>query len=575
MFRLNTLRSRLVLFIGALVLAMALVQAFMEYRGKLELIMSSSRKMAELQYYPVQQVVEANVDEGGINLDDSMVRPLKKRFGFNISIVAPEGAGFKYQAKTHDLTIPERMYPWLKEVMQSNKPMFRRVDKNNKNLLTYYTRINAPSGRAVGVAAIPRDITGDLADLKTGAIYGALRSLAILTVVLGLIWLLLTRYVNRPLKEFTGFMALVGDGEYHKRLEEDYSLEMGVIAGEMNMLVEKVESAMGDIRRQHEENVSQRRLTEQALAESKANEERVRGLVSKMVEVAGKASEISARLTETAEGLAGAAEVLGRSTDLQRTRAGETSTSMEQMSASVLEVASNASSVAEGADEARIRASEGSGIVEDSINAAREAQGQVESMKAVLAELGRQADDIGKVMTVINDIADQTNLLALNAAIEAARAGEAGRGFAVVADEVRKLAEKTMLATKEVGDAVSGIQSGARSNDKAMAGVVEAVDRSSELAGEAGRSLAEILEIVTSTADQVRSIATAAEEQSAASEEINKATSEIDRISSENSQGIADSVKSIRAVASLSAELKVLIEELRDCAAHGGEGQAC
>jgi len=573
--KLNTLRLRLVLLIGALVLAMAVLQAFWEYRGKLDLLMSFSRKMAELQYYPVQQVVEAHVDETGVLLEDAMLMPLKKRFGFNISIVVPDGEGFRYKAKTHKLTIPERMYPWLAKVMRSPDPMFRRVDKNNKNLLTFYTRIVSPGGKVLGVAAIPRDITDDLAALRTGAVYGALRSLGILAAVLGVIWWLLTRYVNRPLKDFTAFMAEVGDGGYHKRLGDDYSLEMGVIAAEMNELVAKVEGAMEDIRLQHEENVEQRRLTEEALSASKANEERVAGLVSKMVEVAGRASDIAASLKSSTSDLSTTAEGLARSTELQRARASETATSMEQMSASVLEVASNASAVAEGADEARSRASEGAAIVEHSVDAARQAQGQVETMKQSLSSLGRQADGIGQVMAVINDIADQTNLLALNAAIEAARAGDAGRGFAVVADEVRKLAEKTMTATQEVGDAVGGIQLGVRENDQAMARVVEAVDKSTDLAGDAGRALAEILEIVSSTADQVRSIATAAEEQSAASEQINKASSEIDRISAQNAEGIAGSLTSIRSLASLSSELTALIDELKDCAGSGKAGRSC
>ncbi|GKT21909.1 Chemotaxis methyl-accepting receptor like protein, partial [Aduncisulcus paluster] len=100
--------------------------------------------------------------------------------------------------------------------------------------------------------------------------------------------------------------------------------------------------------------------------------------------------------------------------------------------------------------------------------------------------LGQQADSIGHIMSVITDIADQTNLLALNAAIEAARAGEAGRGFAVVADEVRKLAEKTVSATNEVGEAISGIQNGTASSISRMEETSKVVESSTELAGQAG-----------------------------------------------------------------------------------------
>ena len=131
-----------------------------------------------------------------------------------------------------------------------------------------------------------------------------------------------------------------------------------------------------------------------------------------------------------------------------------------------------------------------------------------------MGELGKQAQGIGQIITVIEDIADQTNLLALNAAIEAARAGEAGRGFAVVADEVRKLAEKTMSATREVVDFVGAIQDCAQKNVVATDSAVKLVEESTGLAGQSGEALHAIVGMVQRTADQVRAIATASEEQS-------------------------------------------------------------
>ena len=157
----------------------------------------------------------------------------------------------------------------------------------------------------------------------------------------------------------------------------------------------------------------------------------------------------------------------------------------------------------------------------------------------------------------------RSNLLALNAAIEAARAGDAGRGFAVVADEVRKLAEKTMAATKEVGEAVAGIQTGTQQNIKSMDDSGAAVSRSTDLAGEAGQSLKNIVEQVESTADQVRAIATASEQQSAASEQISRGTEEVNRIAAETAQAMNQSAQAVSELAALSQELQRLVDELK------------
>jgi len=181
--------------------------------------------------------------------------------------------------------------------------------------------------------------------------------------------------------------------------------------------------------------------------------------------------------------------------------------------------------------------------------------------------LGKKAEEIGRVLDVISDIADQTNLLALNAAIEAARAGEAGRGFAVVADEVRKLAEKTMSATKEVAQAISGVQEVARNNVEHVNAAVEKIALATRLADTSGKALEEIVSMVNATSDQVRSIATAAEEQSAASEEISRSIGDINNIASEMSETMQHSALSVSALAEQSQVLAKLIEKLR-----GGTG---
>lgn len=180
-----------------------------------------------------------------------------------------------------------------------------------------------------------------------------------------------------------------------------------------------------------------------------------------------------------------------------------------------------------------------------------------------MAALGKQAEGIGRIMNVISDIADQTNLLALNAAIEAARAGDAGRGFAVVADEVRKLAEKTMAATQEVGDAIRGIQQGAARNMEHVENTTTTIHQATELAGQSGTALEEIVRLVEVATDQVRSIAAASEEQSAASEEISRSVDEINRISGETSSAMNQSAQAVGELAAQTHSLRGLIDRMK------------
>ncbi|WP_449243078.1 methyl-accepting chemotaxis protein, partial [Desulfovibrio sp.] len=280
---------------------------------------------------------------------------------------------------------------------------------------------------------------------------------------------------------------------------------------------------------------------------------------------AGRAEEVAGRLAASGERLRASVEETDQGGGTQRRRLSETSVAMEQMNASIVEVAKNASSASGSADLAHDRAAQGAKIVEEAVRSIYAVAQQAESLKASLGELGRQAEDIGAIMNVITDIADQTNLLALNAAIEAARAGEAGRGFAVVADEVRKLAEKTMNATKEVGGAIAAIQEGTARNVAGMDGATKAVELSTELAGKAGASLKEILGIVETTADQVRGIATASEQQSAASERISKGFGEISAVSERTGEAMRDSRDAVRELNLLAEEIADIIRQMRAC----------
>ncbi|MGE4538987.1 MAG: methyl-accepting chemotaxis protein [Desulfovibrio sp.] len=274
--------------------------------------------------------------------------------------------------------------------------------------------------------------------------------------------------------------------------------------------------------------------------------------------------------TAVAESLADAAEQMtshiSQSTEgmeEQRSRTAEVATAIEEMNATILEVARNAGDAAATASKANAMATTGADLVAKVISVMESVNVKAAGLKSEMQDLGGQAQGIGQIMQVISDIADQTNLLALNAAIEAARAGEAGRGFAVVADEVRKLAEKTMTATKEVSNYIRAIQESARRNMSATDETTQGIEDADNLAHEAGDALHQILNFVEKTSDQVRGIATAAEQQSATSEEINRSTDHINRIAEDTAGSMTQTSEAVTSLAHLASDLKTSMTRMR------------
>ncbi len=282
-----------------------------------------------------------------------------------------------------------------------------------------------------------------------------------------------------------------------------------------------------------------------------------------ILEVAHTANDIANRAATAAEQLSAQVEQVTKGTSEQRERTTSAAAAIEEMNATVLEVARNAEEARVQAGETQNKANQGADLVSRVV----QAMGEVNTVATTLSEnikaLGTQAESIGSVMGVISDIADQTNLLALNAAIEAARAGEAGRGFAVVADEVRKLAEKTMSATTEVGASISGIQSSTASNITQFEKAAKIINEATGLANTSGEALAEIHSLAEGNAGLITGIATAAEEQSATSEEIHMAADGVSRIADEISSGMEEASVAVRELAELSLELRETLNRLQ------------
>ncbi|MDR1947304.1 MAG: methyl-accepting chemotaxis protein [Desulfovibrio sp.] len=278
--------------------------------------------------------------------------------------------------------------------------------------------------------------------------------------------------------------------------------------------------------------------------------------------VANQASSISSRVAAASEELSAQVEEVSRGAETQRTRVESTASAMSEMNSTVLEVARNAGQASEQSEVTRDKAQNGAKLVNQVVNAINHVNSVATTLQNNMQELGSQAESIGGVMNVISDIADQTNLLALNAAIEAARAGEAGRGFAVVADEVRKLAEKTMSATQEVGSSINAIQQSAKTNIQEVGSAVSSIGEATTLANSSGEALKEIVDLAAANSSVVTSIATAAEEQSSTSEEINRSIEEINRIVNETTDGMVQSSAAVQELSQMAQELNRVMEQL-------------
>lgn len=233
-------------------------------------------------------------------------------------------------------------------------------------------------------------------------------------------------------------------------------------------------------------------------------------------EVAGASSQILSSSQQVADGM-----------DQQMREIEQISAAVAEMAASVSEVAESSRQASGSADDSAKTARSGGEIVSNVVDRMNEIRDAVQASADSVTELGRQSEQIGEIISVINDIADQTNLLALNAAIEAARAGEHGRGFAVVADEVRKLAERTQVATEQVSQTISTIQQETNGAVTRMESGTNMVENGVNLTREAGSSLKEIVNGAGVVTGQVQSIAAAAEQQATASEDISRGVAEI------------------------------------------------
>jgi len=280
--------------------------------------------------------------------------------------------------------------------------------------------------------------------------------------------------------------------------------------------------------------------------------------------------EVIQAIAGTAEHVASASEEISasanqqsQSADTQKDQSAQVATAMQEMSSTVLQVSENSNRAAEASRKAAETARHGGAIVQDTLGKMRVIAESVGGTARKMEELGKRSDEIGRIIAVIDDIADQTNLLALNAAIEAARAGEQGRGFAVVADEVRKLAERTTTATKEIAQMIKNIQDETKAAVTAMEAGSQQVEEGVKSTAQAGESLKEIIQMAEEVGEMIMHIATAATEQSAASEEVNQNMDQIAKLVKESAVGAQQSAKACQDLSGLALDLQKMVGDFK------------
>lgn len=387
-----------------------------------------------------------------------------------------------------------------------------------------------------------------------------------ISVVLAAIGLIVTFFMVRsllaPMRKTVAYAHGVSEGNFNEELDVHGNDEIAILADSLRNMVSSLRSQISEARGQEENALTQMRRAEEAMRESAKQQELVTAIYQRTMEGADQAMGISDSLGQIVVTLGSKIDNTSAGADEQYRSIQATNHAMDEMVAMFAEIGERAKLTENHALSVQETASAGQESVQHVISAVEEAHSSTAATSNSMRDLSQQASEINDILETITNIADQTNLLALNAAIEAARAGEAGRGFAVVADEVRKLAENSVGATDNVSTALVRIQDTIEENYAGMERSNQVVARVKELAEGSGEALSRIVELTRRNAEEVVHITEAVAGLDRSSKEVTHSLEQVNDIAVNTLDGMRESSDTVETLIQQARALDDLILDL-------------
>ena len=575
MIKFQSMKAKVVASVAAMV--MVLVAAFLvkSYQDKTADIMKYKKSTLELYYQNIENLLK------GVEIGSWMnaALPAKAKNGYDSSVLVPEGSGFRIIAKTYPEDIYADLEPMFNRVFNSGQSETSRINKAGKGLLTLLGPVKDSAGKTIGVATVLLDISTDIANIRKALFQYIGVGLVIVLIFTGVLYLLVDRFVNKPIKgAYDTIRAMVMEGDLTKRVPMDKvncsqlqkcthtdcpahgkkvscwqeigsnapgkiqcrclttgkykscincPVAQGVLRDELDKLAAWVNTFITQVSKIIK-NITDHSET---LSHSSLDLSNLSGQMSKGAEnMSGKSNAVATAAEEMSANINSVAAAMEQAS----TNINIVATAAEQMTATINEIAQNSG-------KARV-------ITGEAVSQTRSASNKIE-------ELGKAAQDVGKVTETITEISEQTNLLALNATIEAARAGDAGKGFAVVANEIKELARQTADATREIKANIEGIQG-------STAGTVKEIEQISKVINDVNEIVSTIAAAVEEQSVTTNEIAGNVAQASQGIQEVNQNVAQSSVVSADIAKDIADVNQEANEISTSSSQVNLNATEL-------------